>query len=234
MKLFYDLHIHSCLSPCGDDDMTPNNIVNMSLIKGLDLIAVTDHNHSGNCRAVMELAKETGLIVIPGMEVQTKEEVHILCYFMTLEDCEAFNKALEPYRLKIPNNVERFGQQSILDENDKLIENYPFALILGTTIGLEALEKLVLDFKGWIVPAHINKSANSILANLGFMPQNLKTKTIEVYERAPFNGMMFKAYRLIKNSDAHMLEQISEPEHAIEVVSKDLADIFNVLFGECL
>ena len=87
MKLYYDLHIHSALSPCGDMDMTPNNIVNMSIIKGLDMIAVTDHNSCGNVRAVMEVAGDR-LLVIPGMEVETSEEVHVVCYFPDIERCE--------------------------------------------------------------------------------------------------------------------------------------------------
>lgn len=84
MKFAVDLHIHSALSPCGDEDMTPNNIVNMALIKGLDIIAVTDHNSAANLPAILEVGKKQGLMIVPGIEVQTKEEVHIICLFRTL------------------------------------------------------------------------------------------------------------------------------------------------------
>ena len=102
MKAYYDLHIHSALSPCGDEDMTPNNIVNMSLLKGLDVIAVTDHNSCGNVRAVMEVAGDR-LLVIPGLEVETAEEVHVLCYFPTLEQAEQLWEILKAHRLPVKN-----------------------------------------------------------------------------------------------------------------------------------
>lgn len=230
MKLFYDVHMHSCLSPCGDALMTPNNIVNMCVLKGLDVIAVTDHNHSGNVAAVMSLAKESGLICIPGMEVQTKEDVHVLVYFRSLEDIERFSNDLDKYRVKVPNDEKRFGRQVICDEEDNEIATYPHALIIGLTISIEHLELLANHHQGVIVPAHINKGTNSVLANLGFMPENLNVQTIEVYDKAPFQGMMFKRYKVIRNSDAHYLGDISECEESIDVESRTLEAVFDALF----
>ena len=94
MKFYYDLHIHSSLSPCADDDMTPNNIVNMALIKGLDVISLTDHNSTKNVEAVHELCQHKGIKFIPGIEVQTKEEVHVLCYFFDILDCLKFGEMI--------------------------------------------------------------------------------------------------------------------------------------------
>ena len=107
--IYYDFHIHSCLSPCGDNDMTPNNIVNMAALLGLNAIAVSDHNAVGNVRACMEVAKEVGITVLPGMEVETEEEVHILTLYPTIEAAE--NAALEVHK-KLPtikNRPEIFG-----------------------------------------------------------------------------------------------------------------------------
>ncbi|KUJ91089.1 MAG: phosphotransferase domain-containing protein [Thermoanaerobacter thermocopriae] len=94
MMLYYDLHIHTALSPCASDEMTPNNIINMALIKGLDVIGITDHNSARNVKAVYNLGLKKGLIVVPGIEVQTREEVHILCYFYSVDECVKFRKLL--------------------------------------------------------------------------------------------------------------------------------------------
>ena len=108
MKLYYDLHIHSALSPCGDNDMTPNNIVNMSLLKGLDVIAVTDHNSCGNVRAVQKAA-EGRLLVIPGMEIETSEEVHILGLFPCIESAEEMEGIIKDLSAPIKNRPEIFA-----------------------------------------------------------------------------------------------------------------------------
>ena len=92
MRVYYDLHIHSCLSPCGDNDMTPNNIVNMSLLNGMDMIALTDHNSCKNCRAAVRAGEEAGVTVVPGMELTTSEEAHVVCLFPTVEQAEAFGE----------------------------------------------------------------------------------------------------------------------------------------------
>ena len=89
-KYFYDLHIHSVLSPCGDDDMTPCNIVGMSKLLGLDVIAITDHNSTGNAEAVMKCGQAMGLTVVPGMELETREEVHVLMLFEDLSKANEF------------------------------------------------------------------------------------------------------------------------------------------------
>ncbi|HAS74286.1 MAG TPA: phosphoesterase, partial [Clostridiales bacterium UBA8960] len=145
--------------------MTPNNIVNMAFIKGLDIIAVTDHNACHHSRAIDALASKLGILAIPGMEVQTKEEVHMLCYFPTVDLLEAFDASLMPKKAKIKNNIKIFGNQSILDENDALIGEVEDALIMSINISIEELVALVETFKGALVPAHVNKSSNSILAN---------------------------------------------------------------------
>ncbi|MGI6707045.1 MAG: PHP domain-containing protein [Clostridia bacterium] len=121
MKAAVDLHIHSCLSPCADDDMTPNNIVNMALLKKLDIISVTDHNSAGNVAAVMEVAKDKDILILPGMEVNSREEVHLLCYFASLDSITAFDRFLYPYIPEVPNHKNIFGSQLLCNEQDKVI-----------------------------------------------------------------------------------------------------------------
>ena len=112
MEAAIDLHIHSALSPCGDDDMTPNNIVNMAILNGLDAIAVTDHNSCDNVEAVMKSAGER-ILVIPGMEIQTREEVHLLCYFYDLYSLCSFRNQIESCYDGLANNPSFFGHQWI-------------------------------------------------------------------------------------------------------------------------
>lgn len=231
MKLYYDLHIHSCLSPCASEDMTPNNIVHMALIKELDVIAVTDHNSMLNLPAVLKCAEENGLMVIPGMEVQTKEEVHVLCYFKDLKTIEAFNLYLESYRLKIPNRPEKFGEQAVLNEEDEKIQEYPYALIISLNIPLDHLLDQVYKMGGVAIPAHINKGSNSLLKHLGFIPDRLKSHTMEVFRKSPIDPHILGDSRVIYNSDAHYLQDISEPEQFMRLEEKTIEAVLEYLKG---
>lgn len=232
MDYSYDLHIHSCLSPCGSEDMTPNNIVNMAYVKGLDIISVTDHNACNHARIIEALATKLGILAIPGMEVQTREEVHILCYFSSIEKLELFDETLQPLKSTIPNNKKAFGSQCILDINDNQVGEVPNALIMSINISVEDLISLVERFDGVVVPAHVNKSANSILANLGFIPTILPIKTIEVHKGSPINERFIGGYTRIYNSDAHYLENIQEPINYLDLSSKTIMAVLNFLSGK--
>ena len=129
MKISYDLHIHSCLSPCGSEDMTPNNIVNMACLLGLDVIAVSDHNSCKNLPAVCKLAQMRGLTVVPAMEACTAEEVHVLCLFETLSGAMAFGERIYESLPPILNQPEIYGEQLILDEKDNIVGKEPKLLI---------------------------------------------------------------------------------------------------------
>lgn len=234
MKLYYDFHIHSALSPCGDDLMTPNNIVNMALLKELDAIAVTDHNASDNCRACVELGDEKGLIVVPGMEVQSKEEVHMLALFQTIEAIEAFQEALYRHYDKLPNRPSLFGSQRVLDRNDQIIREEPRLLIHSVRLGVKDLAELIHVHKGLAVPAHVDKKAFSLIANLGFIAPDLPVDAIEVSRHTNPEAFLAKnpqcrRYRILVNSDAHYLQDISEPENWLEVEEKSVRGIFEAL-----
>ncbi len=135
IRLYYDLHIHSALSPCGDNDMTPNNIVNMALLKGLDIIAVTDHNTCGNCAAVMAAAGEN-ILVIPAMELETSEEVHIVCYFPTLESAKKLEEEVVKRSSFIENRAEIFGKQLYMNELDEVIGEETRLLVTATALDI--------------------------------------------------------------------------------------------------
>ena len=184
-ELSYDLHIHSCLSPCGDDDMTPGNIVGMAAIKGLDVIAVTDHNSCRNCLAVLKLAEQYGVLAIPGMELTTAEEVHAVCLFSELSAAMEFDRFVYEKLMKFPNREEIFGKQQIMNEEDICIGTEPNLLINSTELSFDELWDIVTgQYGGVMIPAHIDKNANSLISNLGFVPPESQFRTAELHDMA--------------------------------------------------
>lgn len=226
MRLYYDLHMHSCLSPCGDTDMTPNNIVNMSLLKELDVIALSDHNTARNITAVRQAANGTPLLVVPAIEVCTSEEVHMLCLFEDFDACCAFGEYVYDAMPPVLNQPDIFGEQVIMNAMDEPDGTLDKLLINAADISIDRLLALLPDYCGFAVPAHVDKSANSIISNLGFIPPDYGFPCIEVknppYE-CGFDG------NVITNSDAHYLEHISEREHFIEAEEKSIACILHTL-----
>ncbi len=234
MKFAYDLHIHSALSPCGDEDMTPNNIVNMALLKGLDLIAVTDHNSARNLPAVLEVGKRQGLMVVPGIEVQTKEEVHIICLFKNLQSALKLDEIIFNCLPDMPNNEEIFGRQLIMDSNDEVVGKIDKLLISSCELSVNDVFILTRGLGGICIPAHVDRPAYSITANLGFIPPSLRVKTVEfskkdspesIMKRHPF----LRKYNYIVSSDAHYLWDISEREHFVEMEYLSFTNLTNLL-----
>ncbi|MEG0692553.1 MAG: PHP domain-containing protein [Oscillospiraceae bacterium] len=226
MKISYDLHLHSCLSPCGDNDMTPNNIVNMALLLGLDAIAVSDHNSSLNLPAVFKVAQNHGLTVVPAIEVCTNEEVHMLCLTYTLDDILAFSDELYQHLPNFKNDVDVFGQQLIVDENDAIIGYENRLLINALDISIDQLLKIVRKYDGIVIPAHVDKTSNSVISNLGLIPSDYKFSCIEV--KNPDFKVDFDGIR-ISNSDAHYLEHIHEPLNFINVTENSAHGIIDYL-----
>ncbi len=233
-ELFYDFHIHSCLSPCGDDDMSPVNIAGMAYVKGLDVIAVTDHNSCRNCGPAIKQAEEYGIICIPGMEINTIEEVHALCLFSELKDALSFDEYVYTRLLKVKNNKDLFGNQILYGDEDNIIGEEENLLINATDIPFDRLYDLVEEYKGVMIPAHIDKEVNSLIKNLGFIPGNSRFKTAEVKDLSKLHQLMesdtyLKGCRIINDSDAHTLGHIKEPEHTIQVTERTRASVLEAL-----
>ena len=234
MKLSYDLHIHSCLSPCGDNDMLPSNIVGMAALKGLNVIAVTDHNSCGNCPAVMKLAEAYGVTAIPGLELTTEEEVHVVCLFPELKNAMAFSEYVHSCLMAVKNDENIFGDQRFIDEDDNILATEPYLLINATTIGFDDVYKTVSDYGGIMIPAHIDKSTTSLLSNLGFiLPTNkfrcAEVKHIGLLDELVSTHRYLKSCTIINNSDAHYLQDINEPVNFIETKSESIPDILSAL-----
>ncbi len=234
MNLTYDLHIHSCLSPCGDDDMTPANIVGMAALKGLDVIAVTDHNSCRNCPAVLHFAEKYGALAVPGMEICTSEEVHAVCLFPALKKAMEFDEYVYQRLMLFPNKEEIFGKQQIYNEEDTVCGTEPYLLINRAHISFDGLWELVRSYGGVMFPAHIDKPANSLISNLGFVPDGSRFTTAEVKDltRLPElkrRNPYLEGCRIISNSDAHCLEDIQEPGLFMEVEEKSMEAVIRAL-----
>lgn len=233
-KLFYDFHLHSCLSPCGDKDMTPNNIINMAKLKKLGAIAITDHNVCGNCRAAMLAGARAGLTVIPGMELCSEDDIHIVCLFRTLAGALSFEKKVKSSMLQIKNRPDIFGEQLILDENDEVIGHEDILLIGSSGIATDAVLPLARFYGGTAFPAHADKTSNGIIAILGAIPPEAGFVTAELSshcEKDDFlkNNPSLQNLLILKNSDAHYLCDISEPENFLPLSGALINDIIDYI-----
>ena len=223
-RFFYDLHIHSCLSPCGDDDMTVCNIAGMAYIKGLRIAALTDHNTTDNTPAFFIACERQGIIPVAGAEVTTAEEIHLLCLFPTLKSALSFGRELHSRRMPVKNKPDIFGKQQILDEDDNIIGEEPYLLIPATQFTLEEATATALSYGGAAIPAHIDRPTNGILAILGTMPDKPHFDYIELADRANRDKIDIGERHVIVDSDAHYLENINEAENSISLDVDDDAD----------
>lgn len=234
IPLYYDLHIHSCLSPCGDDDMTPANIAGMAAVKGLDVIALTDHNSCKNCPAILKHGEEYGITVIPGMELTTAEEVHVVCLFPALGDAMAFDGYVYEHLLPIKNREDIFGKQQIMNADDQVAGNVERLLIGATDISFDQVFGLVESYRGIAYPAHIDKSTTSLLSNLGFVPPDssftcAEISTFDHLHQIQKEHPYFLQCKMLSSSDAHYLEDIREPDYQIYARSRAEKDILEGL-----
>ena len=234
IPLYYDLHIHSGLSPCGDDDMTPANIAGMAAVKGLDVIALTDHNSCKNCPAILKHGEEYGITVIPGMELTTAEEVHVVCLFPALGDAMAFDGYVYERLLPIKNREDIFGKQQIMDADDQVTGNVERLLIGATDISFDQVFGLVEAYRGIAYPAHIDKSTTSLLSNLGFVPPDssftcAEISTFDHLHQIQKEHPYFLQCKMLSSSDAHYLEDIREPDYQIYAKSQAAKDILEGL-----
>lgn len=221
MRLFYDLHLHSCLSPCGDMDMTPNNLANMAKLLGLDVIALTDHNTSRNCAAAMAVGREIGLTVIPGMELTTAEDIHAVCLFPTLEKAMAWDAYVDAHRIKIRNRPDIYGRQVLMNENDEEVGELEHLLLPATEIPITSAYQTVKSFGGICFPAHIDRDSLSILSVLGEIDAACGFKTAELADKSKLEALrrlhpILDTLHLVTDSDAHYLENMRDAENVLE------------------
>lgn len=229
--MFADLHMHSCLSPCADDDMTPANICGMAYIKGLQAIAVTDHNTGRNLPYVKEAADHYGLIFLPGMEITTKEEVHLLGYFkdvdMAVEVGEIFSSHLPPMK----NKPDFFGNQLVMNTDDEVVDVEERLLIGATDLDLEECTRIIREHGGAAVPAHINRG-HGLLTNLGLFPAEPEFPVVEVRNELDVNDKLIGNRRRLQSSDAHHLGDILEAVYDLPAGRFSLGGLFDYVSGK--
>ena len=237
-KFYYDLHTHSCLSPCGDDDNTPNNIVGMASLCGLEILALTDHNSCKNCPVFFEVAKKYGIIPIAGMELTTSEDIHVVCLFESLKDALSFDEYVENNRIKFKNKPELFGHQRVLDKEDNPICEIEDLLINATNISISQVGEIVRNHKGICYPAHIDRESNGIIAVLGSLPEDIPFDYYELHDSTMIEEYSKKfgiqKSRFIVSSDAHYLTEFRDKECYFELEDNDdpkeiVKHLFNVL-----
>jgi Predicted metal-dependent phosphoesterases (PHP family) len=233
MTVKYDLHIHSCLSPCADNSMTPAIIAGMAKLEGLDIIALCDHNSSQNCAAFMRAAEFYEIAALCGMEITTSEDIHVLCLFDKLENALAFHEYVHAHRTQFPNDDEIFGEQLIVSETDAVIGRERNMLISASEIGFNDVFSLVKGHGGAAVPAHIDKTSDSAFAVLGEVPEESNFNTYEIYRRGtamhdkdtfirPFIPRRDKPARFLVNSDAHYPEEIGIVGSVLSIPDEDV------------
>lgn len=204
-----DLHIHSVLSPCAALEMSPKVIVETALKKNLDIIAVTDHNSTRNIEVTQQIANGFNIEVIPGVEVNTAEEIHLLAYFPDIKTTNIFQTFLDDKLPFIENKDHKFGYQLVVDENENILEEIEPLLLVALNSSIKEIVTKVKSLNGLAVPAHINRPSMSIISQLGFIPKDLEINAIE--QQKPIDPELKKQYpsfQTLTSSDAHTPEQI--------------------------
>ena len=214
--------------------MTPNNIIGMSKLLGLNVIALTDHNSVLNCEAVMKLGKENDLCVIPGMELTTAEEIHVVCLFPTLEKALLFNDYVKVHQMQFQNREDIYGRQVIMNELDEEIGEVNNLLILATDISVMNIKELVESFDGVCYPAHINRDSMSIISSLGEIPPECGFKVAEVSSSGNIDELkkshpILNDMLIVRDSDAHYLENMKDAENFFELDELTVDTVLNKL-----
>lgn len=201
-----DLHNHSCLSPCGDLDNSPINIVRTAANRGITVMALTDHNSARNCPAFAEACRRVGIAPLFGTETTTREEVHVLSLFGDLGAALSWGEWVYERLPAIPNDPERFGEQVVVDVEENVLGFEERHLITAIEASLEEIGTETFARGGLFIPAHIDRATTSISSQLGFLPPG-RYSALEA-TRLPVE-IDTRGHTLICDSDAHYLEDVA-------------------------
>lgn len=216
MELFKaDLHTHTVLSPCGDLEMSPRNIVARAANKGLRILGITDHNSTRQCSVMQEAARAHDLLILTGAEVTSKEEAHCLAFFETTEQLAEFQLYLDEYLPNMPNDPKKFGYQVVVNIEDDILYQEERLLITAINQSVNQIETKVHELNGLFIPAHINRARNSIIGQLGFVPLDLACDALEISKHTTYQKFIAEQAYLegktfIQSSDAHFIENIGD------------------------
>lgn len=237
MKLFKaDLHIHTCLSPCGDWGMSPKKIIKISLEKKLDIIGICDHNSAENIEAVIKAGDGKGIRVVPGMEICSKEEVHILSVFETTKQAVLMQEYIYD-NLPGKNSPKMFGYQIIADENDEVVGENQRLLIGATTLRLKEIVDKIHSLNGLCIASHVDRPVFGIISQLGFIPPDLPLDGVEIsWRMEPSEAMKqmpdIKRFPFIVSSDAHFPDDIGKAITKFFISEPTIDEISQALMGK--
>ena len=234
-KIKADLHIHSCLSPCSDWDMSPRKIVEKSRERQLDLIAICDHNTAENAAATSREGRRQGIAVLPGMEICSREEVHLVTLFKKIDDALEMQEFIYAH-LPGKNEPEVFGHQVVADEHDQVLGENTRLLIGATQLSLHDIVDKAHHLSGICISSHVDRPSYSLISQLGFIPEDLHLDAVEVSYRVPLDKALDKVsgiqdYPCVTASDAHFLEDIGKVWTAFMLAAPTLEEIQMALAG---
>jgi PHP family Zn ribbon phosphoesterase len=229
-----EFHIHTVLSPCAEVEMIPPLIVSTASELGIQLIAITDHNSTANCAAVMRAAEGTAVTVLPGIELSTREEVHALCLFDTLDQASAFQSILDTAFPALENEPERYGKQCVVDHTGVLIRNETLRLSTSSNLSLKEAYQAVSGLGGLFIPAHVDRRAFGMISVLGSILHDIPFEALEISRQMPLEETVVKypevsRYPLLQSGDVHQLSsfmgvnQLTLKECSLAEIRKALA-----------
>ncbi|MCR4659787.1 MAG: PHP domain-containing protein [Bacteroidales bacterium] len=232
-----DLHIHTVLSPCGDLEMSPTAIVERAMARGLDMIAITDHNTTRQVKTTQKVGRDRGLFVLGGVEITSQEEAHCLAYFEADDQLDEFQQFLDQHLPPIPNDEDRFGYQLIVDENDEITGEEQYHLLNALDVDIDGLYDEVHRIGGLFVPAHINKGTTSLMSQLGFVPPDLKADGLEINFRTTRDEILkkfayLKRFNFITDSDAHFIDNVGDVYNVCYLEHRTFAEFGMALRGD--
>jgi len=232
-----DLHIHTVLSPCGDLEMSPTNIVHRALERGLDMIAISDHNTTRQVKVTQHLGRDNGLFVLGGVEITSQEEAHCLAFFRDDGQLDAFQEFLDSHLPPIPNDEERFGYQLIVDENEEIVGEEEYHLLNAIDVDVEGLYEEVHRIGGLFIPAHVNKGSTSLTSQLGFVPPDIRADGLEINKFVTRDDFLkknayLKKFGFITDSDAHFIDNVGDVYNVIYMAHRCFDEFALALRGE--
>ncbi len=229
-----DLQIHSCLSPCGALECSPKKIALAAINKGMDIIALTDHNTTGNCPAMFDVVKEIpGLTAYFGTEVTSSEEIHLICLFGDVDSAVEFGEFVKSHLPNKKNNPDYFGDQPIVDANENIID-FENALLIGSTdLSISSITEKVHSKNGIVIASHVDRPINSIFAQLGLWPDDAVIDaadlSINVTDETKWKMLIPDNIPIVRTSDAHFLEDIGRQYITLEMNSPKFEDFKKAL-----
>jgi predicted metal-dependent phosphoesterase TrpH len=226
-----DLHIHSCLSPCGDASMIPARVVSRAKEEDLHGIGICDHNSAENVEAVMRAGSREGLAILGGMEIASREEIHILAFFDKVETLAAAQEIV--YRnLDGENNAAAFGEQHIVDELGHIMGSNPRLLIGATSLSVNEVVNMIHELGGIAIASHIDRPSFSVVSQLGFIPEDLRLDAVEVSPRNAADSLEVRDLPVVSFSDAHCLDDVGLSFTVFRVEELSAAEIGRALRNE--